>query len=339
MAERERNYNLDLIKLLACIFVILSHSIHRDFSALNSVLYHCCGFAVPCFMMASGYMLLKKDSVTAGYIVKKVLGILQLTAIWNAIVYLGILAVNYLMGNGFTGVSLVEYIRMICLCLVQQGVLWQFWYFGALILVYLCLPLLLYIKKKGFLLQAWLVLLAISLTIQLISTIRGASLQENLFQTFRLWSWLQYTCLGGLMPEFLEKVKVKFSFKLHSILLAITTVIMLIYKDVSALYILHTTKNEFYMDGIIMIAWVFLLFSFLSRCKLSQRVVKVVQAGVSLSMGVYIVHPLIIDVITHFVQIETVPASLLFFLVVTVSSFIGVWLVKKVPFAQWLFRM
>ena len=63
--QKKRNDNIDLIKILACIAVVGLHTLRREVSVLNSFLYYLCGFAVPAFMMASGYFLLNREKVRA----------------------------------------------------------------------------------------------------------------------------------------------------------------------------------------------------------------------------------------------------------------------------------
>lgn len=300
---------------------------------------------MPTFMMATGYMLFKKDGVTAGYVAQKVWGILRLVLIWNAMVMLGRCGVAVLRGSFTLGkLSPLLLLTMIGKSLIQHGALWQFWYFGALLIVYLALPLLLWLKNKGWLWQTWGVLVTICLGIQLVSTIRGESLQDYVSQTLRVWSWLQYTCLGGLMPEIIEVTKKRMSLSVHGILLLAMTVVMLVYKEVSAVYILHTTKNEYYLDGIIVIFWVSLLFTYVLRVQLPDRLVQITKFAHPLSMGVYVVHPLWIRLAERMISVNTVPFSIAYFLMIAVLSFVSVWMIeavlkKKIPVLKWLFKM
>ena len=63
MRAEERNTNLDLMRILACIAVVGLHTLQKDLSVFNSSLYYMCGFAVPVFFMASGYILLNREYV------------------------------------------------------------------------------------------------------------------------------------------------------------------------------------------------------------------------------------------------------------------------------------
>lgn len=72
-----RNYNLDLLKIIACVAVVGLHTLQKDLSVINSTLYYCCGFAVPVFFMCSGYMLLNRSQMTVSYVIRKIASILR----------------------------------------------------------------------------------------------------------------------------------------------------------------------------------------------------------------------------------------------------------------------
>ncbi len=78
-----RNYNLDLLKIIACAAVVGLHTLQKDLSFINSTLYYCCGFALLVFFMCSGYMLLQRDSVTFTYVIKKIASFLRVVLMWS----------------------------------------------------------------------------------------------------------------------------------------------------------------------------------------------------------------------------------------------------------------
>lgn len=44
-----RDASIDLLKIISCVAVVGLHTINKDASSMNSVLYYLCGFAVPMF--------------------------------------------------------------------------------------------------------------------------------------------------------------------------------------------------------------------------------------------------------------------------------------------------
>ena len=51
----------------------------------NSIVYYLCGFAVPCFFMASGYFLLNRGKVDAKYSIRKIVRLTKVVISWNLI--------------------------------------------------------------------------------------------------------------------------------------------------------------------------------------------------------------------------------------------------------------
>jgi surface polysaccharide O-acyltransferase-like enzyme len=192
---RKRNVNLDLMRILACIAVVGLHTLQKDLSVFNSTLYYICGFAVPVFFMASAYILLNKGEVSLSYSIRKCFSILKIMVLWAAIVCIASNCLALIRGTEESNL-LVFFVKLVVKSLVQKGTLWHFWYFGALMIVYLFVPLL---SKHGENLKwVWVVSFGMGFLIQSVSYIVGTPLQSYLIQTFRLWTWIQYFVLGGL---------------------------------------------------------------------------------------------------------------------------------------------
>ena len=142
-----RNPNLDLVRILACVAVVGIHSVRVRDELLYNLAYYICGFAVPAFFMASGYMLLNRDALRPGYVVRKIAGVLRLAVCWTVLVCL-----LYMLKDVLEGMSplsrIVELPGQIVLNLLQRGHIWQFWYLGATMLVYACLPALYRLKNR-----------------------------------------------------------------------------------------------------------------------------------------------------------------------------------------------
>ena len=139
--QKKRNDNIDLIKILACIAVVGLHTLQRELSVLNSFLYYLCGFAVPAFMMASGYFLLNRGKVSVAYNLKKICDVVRVVVLWSVIIALMKVVYDGIQGN-LTMETWLYFPQTVVGSLVQKGALWQFWYFGALILIYAILPIL-----------------------------------------------------------------------------------------------------------------------------------------------------------------------------------------------------
>ena len=133
--RKYRNINLDLLKVLACVGVVLLHTTMDGFKETGSwnlltYLYYLGTYSIPLFFMVNGYLLLGKREITYSYILQKVKWILITVSSWTFIVWL--------FKRDFTE----NLIKKIVGSLIQKGYFFQFWFFGALMLIYICLPIL-----------------------------------------------------------------------------------------------------------------------------------------------------------------------------------------------------
>ena len=128
--RKYRNINLDLLKVLACVGVVLLHTAMGGFKETGSwnfstYLYYLGTYSIPLFFMVNGYLLLGKREITYSYILQKVKWILITVSSWTFIVWL--------FKRDFTE----NLIKKIVGSLMQKGYFFQFWFFGALIIIYI----------------------------------------------------------------------------------------------------------------------------------------------------------------------------------------------------------
>lgn len=56
-------------------------------------------------------------------------------------------------------------------------------------------------------------------------------------------------------------------------------------------------------------------------------------------MGIYIIHPLIIRVYQHFITVDTIILSLIFFIAVLISAGIAAAAISKIPVVKYLIKL
>lgn len=128
--KKTRNINLDLIKVIACIGVVLLHTTMPGFKETgrwnySSYLYYLGTYSIPLFFMVNGYLLLGKSKITYPYILHKIKWVLITVSSWTVIIWF--------LKRDFT----INPIKKILASLIQKGYFFQFWFFGSLILTYL----------------------------------------------------------------------------------------------------------------------------------------------------------------------------------------------------------
>lgn len=194
---KERNINIDFLKFIACLAVVGLHTLQKDLSVFNASLYHLCGFAIPVFFFSSGYILLQRKEITIRYSLKKSLNMIRVLLFWNICIAMGVVCLKRLQGEAVEWTSFFRNITY--RPLIQNGFLWQFWYFGAMILMYLLLPFIhraINNNKIGWQ-KLWSIFVIVCVCIQIVSLRRGMPVQKEVIQTFRIWTWIQYFLLGG----------------------------------------------------------------------------------------------------------------------------------------------
>ena len=324
--HKTRNINLDLIKVLACIGVVLLHTTMIGFKETGSwnlltYLYYLGTYSIPLFFMVNGYLLLGKRNITYSYILQKIKWILITVSSWTFIVWL------------FKRDFAVNPIKKIIGSLLQKGYFSQFWFFGALILIYLCLPILRkFLNSKRSYLYILSSLVTIGLVFELANMVFQMPLQSYVIQTFRLWTWFFYYILGGLIAQF-DKEFIKKGFrrwmKIAAVLLMLISPLILFFL---AKTIYHNLFAEYFYD-ILFVKIVSLgIFLTVLTLSLEENKSKWIVTLSNQTMGVFIVHTYVIKVLEKLLGFSYTGAYLLFPILTLCVSLIVVSLLMKIPY-------
>ena len=324
--KKTRNINLDLIKVIACIGVVLLHTTMPGFKETgqwnySSYLYYLGTYSIPLFFMVNGYLLLGKSKITYPYILHKIKWVLITVSSWTVIIWF--------LKRDFT----INPIKKILASLIQKGYFFQFWFFGSLILVYLCLPILKkYLHSKRSYLYFLSVLTIIGLIFELINFLLQMSVQIYVIQTFRLWTWFFYYILGGFVAQFnIDNLKSIFKgwMKIVSILLLLISPIILFF---IAKNTYHNLFAEYFYD-ILFVKIVSLgIFLTVLTLSLEENKSKWIVTLSNQTMGVFIVHTYVIKVLEKLLGFSYTGAYLLFPILTLCVSLIVVSLLMKIPY-------
>ena len=323
-----RNVNLDLVKVLASIGVVGLHAI----GMVNYSIYYFCDFAVPLFMMVNGYLMFNKSGITPAYAFTKILSLLKIVVCWNLLIILPVMVLRH---------KFVNPIRLCVNCLFQKGYLWHFWYFGALIIIYLALPLTHHLIKNRPLLHLILVviLVLISVTISIMSMVRGYSIQKYVPQTLRIWTWLMFFLFGGLCTTSYFDKLLNIPLWLHSVLTAVFAFINNIVEKKVVLYLIHERIADLFYDDITSIIWYCLLFTLLLRVSLSALVKKAATCIEPLTLGIFIIHPILLAGASSVYTPSGTLSAVIFFVLITLLSGIVSFIMRRVVIIRELIRL
>ena len=324
--RKYRNINLDLLKVLACVGVVLLHTTMDGFKETGSwnlltYLYYLGTYSIPLFFMVNGYLLLGKREITYSYILQKVKWILITVSSWTFIVWL--------FKRDFTE----NLIKKIVGSLIQKGYFFQFWFFGSLMLIYICLPILKkFLNSKRSYLYSLSLLVVIGLIFELANIVFQMPAQTYVIQTFRLWTWFFYYLLGGFIAQFNKDI-IKNSFKRW---MKAVVVLLLLISPVILFFIAKTTYHNLFAEyfyDILFVKVVSLgIFLTILTLTLNENRNEWLVFLSNQTMGVFIIHTYIMKLWERIFGFNFVGAYLLFALFTLSVSFIIVGMLMKIPY-------
>ena len=328
-----RNINLDLIKVLACVGVVLLHTTMGGFKDTGSwnlltYLYYLGTYSIPLFFMVNGYLLLGKREITSHYILQKVKWILITVSSWNIIVWL--------FKRDFT----VNPIKKIVGSLIQKGYFFQFWFFGALILIYLCLPILSkFLNSKRRYLYILALLIVIGFIVELANIFFQRPLQTHVMQTFRLWTWFFYYILGGYIAQFnVDNLKYRFKnwMKIVSMLLVLISPIILFFLAKNTY---HNLFAEYFYD-ILFVKFTSLgIFLMVLTLSLNENGSKWIVSLSNQTMGVFVIHTYVMKIWEKLIAFSFTGAYLWFAIFTLSISFIVIGILMRIPYLNRIVKL
>ena len=331
--KKIRNTNLDLLKIMACIGVVLLHTTMPGFKETGSwdyltYLYYLGTYSIPLFFMVNGYLLLGKNGISYSYILQKIKWILVTVSIWTLIIWI--------YKRDFSE----NPIKKVLGSLLQRGYFFQFWFFGALILIYLCLPILKkFLKSKKRYLLILSVLVIIGLVVELTNILLQMPVQVYVIQTFRLWTWFFYYILGGFLAQFsLDTLKKCFRSWMKEI-----TVVLLFASPLIlfmlAKYIHHNLFAEYFYDNLLVKVISLGLFLTLFTLTIDASKFRMIYLLSVQTMGVFIIHTYVMEIWQKLIGCNIVGAYLFFPVFTLMISFLISMTLMKIPYINRIVKL
>lgn len=322
--KKNRQLSVDFVKIIAMVGVMILHSQVSIFDGnpIALAMSDAAVFSIPLFFMTSGYLLLDRNKVSYKYSFHKILGIVRFVLLITSILWL---ALGMRHGE--------NYLIYTFGCFLQKGGMGVFWYFGAMILIYLFLPLLhsLYkIHKKSFA-TLTIVLFVISNAVFLLNFF-NIHVENATIQTFRLWNWVFYFNMGGLIKEY--QVKIKFPI----------VILLFVVSDVLLMYLtplMPTIYCEYFYPSLMVQLLSLALFSF--AIFIPDDKLKFVCGGSKLLLPCYTFHTFIIgktwgafEIHLEFLGVFIQPAFTIFVCISTIGL---AWFIMKIPYMDKVFKI
>lgn len=336
----ERNVNIDLAKSLACLGILGLHCI----GYVNYTLYYICTFAVPVFFMVNGYLMFSKKEITLKYAGQKALSVMRIIILWNLIICIPMMILKH---------KFINPLDQILKSLIQQGYLWHFWFFGTLLILYLLLPILhkltgnpRYGLKIHILLCVVFFVLCIANTIYSFESKYPMCLRFP--QSLRLWVSIFYYLAGGLFARIKTdsnavRSVTSFIMKIPTWALGIMVLVLGVVCNYGqkhlGVFAYQLRAAEYFYDELTVIAWCLTVFAFIVKLRIPEHFNKCILGFSKLSLGIFIVHPLLLKASEYFLTPKTTPQAVALWGVISIMSFGISLVISKIPFVKRLIEL
>lgn len=322
----KRNYNLDLIRIFACISVLVLHIFGVKGGYLNTITYLTGTLGIPLFFMMSGYNMLSKKRQYSEILLK----------ILN--IYIFLLTFCFIGGILYTSFKHLPISSIPELCLgviTTKGIFAILWFMVALTFLYLMTPILYKYRTKKYFLQILFggsSIIFIS-NIILVSNF-GITIKDLIPQTLRIWTWISYYMLGYYLSERRSLI-----LKPSLSTLIIITIIAINYEYFIGKILFHNVFAEIFYDSIVKI-WSIALWSFVMRHKIKSNDIRIITIISKTTFCIYILQvPLFIIVNQIIKDKSNILINLIAFICSGLSLFIISYMITKTKYINRFFEL
>ena len=330
VVEIKRNKSIDLIKVIAMMMVMALHTcLGRLDNPVAFVLSRTSGIAIPLFFMVSGFLLWGKTT-NYGYSIHKIGKIIRFVFLFSLIYYLGVIL--------YKGYHWEDFPRLFLGSFLQKGDLGIFWYFGAMIFLYGLLPIInkLDIKLEYFHISLVILLLCIVFIFhQLNITEKWEKI--HVLQTFRLWNWLFYFSLGGMLRKIYKENFQYMEINLSKILLPLIFCIWLLF----ILYVFLMKKQvggiEYFFGSPLCWCYAVLIFIYCLHLKVDNN--KFLEGMSSLFLPVYALHMPIVRMTSGKIDSLGIIAPVVDYIIVVFLTVLFSYFIMKQSYLSKIFQL
>ncbi len=227
---------------------------------------------------------------------------------------------------------------------LHKGVFFHFWFFGALILIYLVLPLIRRFAADHLTSYIRLVLcLGIILVLLDISMLVMNNQYLMVVPTsLRIWNWLFFSMMGGLLQikqaDISSRLKaIRTPFKIITVFISL--LIMLMWMMIIKEYIGLDVSGSSAYSCLFVIGAAVAVFMVLSSATVQSKWIGIISGW---TLGVYIIHPFVLSVFAEYHPSFVSGGSLeniLFWILTLLSSALIVFVMKRIPLIRVLVEL
>lgn len=334
MDKKERTW-MYLLNIIACLAVVVLHCCTPAFFSyaggirwdISNVLQQVFKFAVPCFFMMSGANLLdyQKRYSTKEFYKKRLLRVAVPFIVWSIIWYVYSIVKTGLKTDEWN-FSIYNFVHLF----MNNKINNVYWFFYSIIGLYLLTPVIKEIVKNKKVTKWFLILSFVYLTINPILTNSGVG---NYFQLPIISKYLFYYVLGFYIRDIIINKK-KTIFITIAGTISLLVLIFLnycdLYYDNKLVGILIKTE----MFGILYYVMIYVLFSKITIT--NEKLSKMLKNISSLSLGVYLIHQPILNMVIGIFNLDIYSKVLYFIVPVFLYIFCSLitFIIKKIPYLK-----
>lgn len=291
---KKRNLGIDAVKIFACVMVVFMHTFRQvDASvSLHPFFYYFTRCSMPLFFMASGFIQLGRQDITFRYCIKKIASILTVVFAWTGLYTL----LRFILERT------LYFPKDMFLWVLQQGKFSVFWFFGAMILLYLLLVPLTKLMNHGRLSVAvfiGLLLICVSIdAFNVVNISRGADFFVQMYipQPLRLWTWLFYFTAGGFIARY--GVYKKGKLPIWGLATAVLSVLAVLYLYGMLKVKTQVVNGEYLYDSLVVMLWSAAVFCTILRINWDKPILeRGIRALTKTLVPVYAMHYILLTAI------------------------------------------
>lgn len=323
--QTKREYSFDILRVISMIMVIIIHvsnvycrkyGIISSSNYLYALIYNTISrVSVPIFFMISGSLLLERDFNKKKYF-QRIFKFLILIIVWD-IIYL---VWEYFYLN-------ITYNKLYLLFIKPYRA--HLWFLYTIIILYLIQPLLKIILAKSnktikiLLFIIWILFSTLSMYNSTIS------------QIFTIFSYIGYFIIGKYLYEYLKKQD---PYKKSLITIAI---LLLILSYIGSIYLNYKASSQFNLFYNLFFAYrtpyiilcSFIFFSLIYNCCHLQEPPKLIMFLSDVSLGVYLIHGIFLDItiklFNNYLTINSLWGIPIFTFIIFICSIVSIVLLRK----------
>ena len=329
---KKRDYGIDLLKVISTFAVLAVHSqrCSETGELFNPFLYYIARFAMPCFFMCNGFLIMKRETFDFKYYIKKITNIVRVLLIWSCVT----IVLSLLIEHNTLKVALIDGIK----CGLGAKIV-PFWFLFTLGIIYTALIFLFdWVKRNiNVLLIVLLVGMFIIHLFSLINIFRGGYfIQQIIDQRFRLWTWVFYFLSGYKIKLFMQE-RAAFNKNKLFLLTTFMTVIVFFYQYYLCAIYLNKINSEYLYDSIFIVIWCVLIFVLFNSIEIHDDR-KIICFLSSNTFGIFLLHGYFLYYLKLTNRIHGFIDSTLLWIALIIICYVITAIVRKIPIGRKIFE-